>query len=198
LNYNDAKWHHVAGTYTSSTGTVSLYVDGVLINSATDANIGATSATHPTSIPILIGSDAGQLEQQTTRNFQGSISDVRIWNVLRTPEEISDNYRRRLIGNEPRLKGYWKLNQGYGSGWGSYGTIVDSTSNRLFATLTNFASPAASWVDSPDLTFIPTITIGDFQSFSNLLLAIPNDSFIDPFSNSLGEFVYSVNRRSHH
>ena len=196
LKYNDGKWHHVAGTYTSSGGTASLYVDGVLVKTESNANIGATSATHYTSIPIMIGCDAGQLVGNLNRNFQGSISDVRIWNVLRTPEQISDNYRRRLIGNEDRLMGYWPLNQGYGSGWTVYTSVIDKTVTRQFGTLTNFASPSSSWVDSPDLPFIPTITPGEFQTLVNVLLANPNGWFIDPFSNSLGEFVYSVNNSS--
>jgi uncharacterized protein YjbI with pentapeptide repeats len=196
LKYNDGKWHHVAGTYTSSGGTASLYVDGVLIKTESNANIGATSATHYTSIPIIIGCDAGELYGYLDRNFQGSISDVRIWNVDRTQTQLWDNYRRRLIGNEDRLMGYWPLNQGYGSGWTVYTSVIDKTVTRQFGTLTNFASPSSSWVDSPDLPFIPTITPGNIQTLINVLLANPNGWFIDPFSNSLGEFVYSVNNSS--
>ena len=197
LKYNDGKWHHIAGTYISSTGTVLIYVDGVLVKTESNANLGATSISHSPTIPIFIGSDAGQtITSSTDRNFQGSIADVRIWDVVRTPSEIADNYRRRLIGNEPGLKGYWPLNQGYSSGWTVYTSVIDKTANRQFGTLTNFESPSSSWVDSPDLPFIPTITTGDFQSVINLLLANPNYSFIDPFSNSLGEFVYSVNNSS--
>ena len=117
--YNDGKWHHIAGTYISSTGTVSLYVDGVLVKTASNVNIGATSISHYKNIPIMIGSDAGQLpdDNATNRTFQGSISDVRIWNVVRTPSQISENYRYQLNGNEEGLMGYWKLNQSNATGY---------------------------------------------------------------------------------
>ena len=191
LKYNDAKWHHVASTYSSTTGTLSLYVDGVLVRTAINTNIGATSITHTTPIPILIGSDAGQISGSTVLNFQGSIADVRIWNVTRSASEILNNYRRRLIGNETGLKGYWKLNQGYGF---VYSVAVDSTSNRVFGTLTNFPNGGYNgWVQSPDLTFIPNIGILNLPT-----VLAPNSSytFTDPSSNSLGEFVYSVNVNS--
>jgi uncharacterized protein YjbI with pentapeptide repeats len=193
LKYNDGQWHHVAGTYTSSTGTVSLYVDGLLVKTESNVNIGATSATHYISIPIMIGCDAGELYGYLDRNFQGAISDVRIWNVVRTQTQLSDNYRRRLIGNETGLKGYWKLNHGDGAGWGSLSVALDSTSTRQNGTLTNFASLTASWVSN---------TIGFQTQMSDIILG-PNNgtyfifdnsfAFIDPSSNNFSNFNYSVN-----
>ena len=193
LKYNDGNWHHFAGTYTSSTGTVSLYVDGVFIKSGSNISIGATSATHSPTIPIYIGSDAGQtIQSATDRNFEGSISDVRIWNVARSAADISNNYRCRLVGNETGLVGYWKLNQGYGTGWGSYTTALDSTNNRSNGTLTNFGSPSSNWVLS-SLYFIPTIdSIVLGTNNGNYSLTDASFSFVDPSSNSLGNFSYTV------
>ena len=191
--YNDGNWHHIAATYTSSTGTVSLYVDGVFVNSATNANIGATSATHSPTIPIFIGSDAGQtIQSATDRNFQGSISDVRIWNVVRSAADISNNYRRRLIGNETGLVGYLELNHGNGTGWGSYTVALDNTSNRAHGTLTNFASPSSNWTLST-LYFTPRISslvLG--ANNGSYLLSDASFSFVDPSSNSMGAFTYSI------
>ena len=191
--YNDGNWHHVAATYTSSTGTVSLYVDGVFVNSATNVNIGATSISHSPTIPIFIGSDAGQtIQSATDRNFQGSISDVRIWNVVRSAADISNNYRRRLIGNETGLVGYWKLNHGNGTGWGSYTIALDNTSNRAHGTLTNFASPSSNWTLST-LYFTPRISslvLG--PNNGSYLLSDASFSFVDPSSNSMGAFTYSI------
>ena len=41
--------------------------------------------------------------------MSGNLSDVRIWNVARTPAEIQANYTNRLTGTEPGLVGYWPL-----------------------------------------------------------------------------------------
>ena len=191
--YNDGNWHHIAATYTSSTGTVLIYVDGVLVKTESNANIGATSATHSPTIPIFIGSDAGQtITSSTDRNFQGSISDVRIWNVVRSAADISNNYRRRLIGNETGLVGYWELNHGNGTGWGSYTVALDNTSNRAHGTLTNFASPSSNWTLST-LYFTPRISslvLG--ANNGSYLLSDASFSFVDPSSNSMGAFTYSI------
>jgi uncharacterized protein YjbI with pentapeptide repeats len=160
LKYNDGNWHHVAATYSSSTGTASLYVDGLLVKEATNINIGLTSILHTPNIPIFIGSDAGQTIQSTNdRNFQGSIADVRIWNVVRTPTEIFNNYAMQLNGNETGLMFYNKLDQGTVGGNNS--GITTTTNNMLSGgnsgTLINFAlsGSISNWVSGPE----PRITI---------------------------------------
>ena len=53
---------------------------------------------------------AGNVNSQTRERFLlGSLSDVRIWNVARTPEQIAANYANRLTGAEEGLVGYWPL-----------------------------------------------------------------------------------------
>ena len=42
--------------------------------------------------------------------FEGEIAEVRVWNIVRTPEEIKQNINSRLSGNEPGLVGYYPLN----------------------------------------------------------------------------------------
>lgn len=191
--YKDTLWHHAAGTYDSSTGVSSVYVDGVLVNSGTNATYGLLS--NNTTLRLTFGSDDAGLSpgNQTDRQFRGSMSDVRIWNVVRSAADISNNYRRRLVGNETGLVGYWELNHGYGTGWGSYTTALDSTSNRAHGTLTNFASPSSNWVLST-LYFNPTVEsliLG--ANNGNYSLADGSFTFNDPSSNSLGAFTYSVN-----
>jgi uncharacterized protein YjbI with pentapeptide repeats len=190
--YKDTLWHHAAATYDSNTGISSVYVDGILVNSGTNANYGLLS--NNTTTRLTLGSDDAGISpnNQTDRQFRGSLSDVRIWNVVRSAADISNNYRRRLIGNETGLLGYWELNQGYGSGWGSYTVALDYTNNRAHGTLTNFASPSSNWTIS-NLYFNPTV--------EPLVLGANNGSysttdgsftFSDPSSNSLGAFTYTV------
>ena len=190
--YKDTNWHHAAATYDSNTGISSVYVDGVLVNSGTTANYGLLS--NNTTLRLTFGTDDAGLSpsNQTDRQFRGSMSDVRIWNVVRSAADISNNYRRRLVGNETGLVGYWKLNQGYGTGWGSYTTALDSTSNRAHGTLTNFGSPSSNWVVS-SLYFNPTIdSIVLGANNGNYSLIDASFTFVDPSSNSLGNFSYTV------
>jgi hypothetical protein len=43
------------------------------------------------------------------------MSDVRVWNVIRTPQQIRQNMYSKLTGNEPGLLAYWPLNDGAGN-----------------------------------------------------------------------------------
>jgi uncharacterized protein YjbI with pentapeptide repeats len=189
--YKDAAWHHVACTYDSATGVKVIYIDGVVTRTDTVNGFGLLS--NNTSQKLIFGSDAYGVDVGgSDRQFRGSLSDVRIWNVVRTATDISNNYRQRLVGNETGLLGYWELNHGFGTGWGSYTVALDNTSNRAHGTLTNFASPSSNWTVS-NLYFTPTV--------SSLVLGANNGNysttdgsftFSDPSSNSLGAFTYAV------
>ncbi|NBP65002.1 MAG: DUF4347 domain-containing protein, partial [Bacteroidetes bacterium] len=197
LTYKDALWHHAAITFNGSSGVLNLYIDGAFITSSTNVNHGNLSSA-ATGLKLVIGSDhAGIVGSQTDRQFRGSISDVRIWTVERSATEIADNYRYRLIGNETGLIGYWKLNQGRGSGWGSYSAVMDRTTSRTFGSIFGAgATPSGSWVVS-NLKFQPRVsalTLGANSGVYNF--SDSSFSFIDPSSNSLGDFSYSVSPSS--
>jgi hypothetical protein len=53
---------------------------------------------------LIIGNRAGG-----TQTFDGSLSDVRLWDDLRTQQEIEDNYLMAVAGGSAGLAGYWKL-----------------------------------------------------------------------------------------
>ncbi|NQU50909.1 MAG: PKD domain-containing protein [Bacteroidetes bacterium] len=74
---NDGEWHHIAYTYDGS--TIKLYVDAVedFTISGKTLRTGEAGETD-----VNIGS------QGTGAKFQGSLDDVRIYDVVLTPEEI--------------------------------------------------------------------------------------------------------------
>ena len=114
---------------------------------------------------------------------------------MRSASEIADNYRVRLAGNDTGLVGYWKLNQGRGAGWGSYSTVMDSTF-RPNGTIVGAGSASGSWIVS-NLKFQPrvgTMTLGTNNGVYNF--SDSSFSFIDPSSNSLGNFSYLVSPSS--
>ena len=95
-------WIHVAAV--SSGTNLSGYVNGQLFS---DPLAGVASAVAE-NLYVRIGY---QSTLSGVTNFDGSISDVRIWNVARTPAEIQANYTNRLTGTEPGLVGYWRLDE---------------------------------------------------------------------------------------
>ncbi|NOQ28325.1 MAG: T9SS type A sorting domain-containing protein [Bacteroidales bacterium] len=123
-------WYHLAGVYDGS--TVKIYVNGVL-QSTTEV-----TGTHS----VATGTDLYIGENPTWggRNFEGTIDDIRIWNIARTETEISDYYEVALIGTEIGLVSYWTLNEGTGI------TVADTTSNTNDGTLTGMEEN--DWVPS--------------------------------------------------
>lgn len=170
-SYKDTLWHHVAVTYNSNTGVLSMYIDGEFKNDSTNSEYPTTSSFgllkyDNTTARVILGNDhAGTSPNtQTDRQFRGSIADVRVWNVVRTPTEILNNYKIQLNGNESGLVYYCKLDQGVANGNNS--GITTATNNMLTGgttgTLLNFAlsGTISNWVDGPPILskslFIPT------------------------------------------
>jgi surface protein len=169
-SYKDTLWHHVAVTYNSNTGVLSMYIDGEFKNDSTNSEYPTTSSFgllkyDNTTTRVIIGNDhAGTIPNtQTDRQFRGSLAEVRVWNVVRTPTEILNNYKIQLNGNETGLVYYGKLDQGVANGNNS--GVTTATNNMLTGgttgTLLNFAlsGTISNWVDGPSILstslFIP-------------------------------------------
>lgn len=138
----DGLWHHVAVSYNAAAGTCAFYLDG-----ATDG----TGSGLPTSIndnasDFFVGQTGDSGDRQY---FDGLIDEVRIWSDIRTAQEISDNYRTELVGNEGNLVAYYKFNNAY----------TDTTSNA------NDLTASGSPVFSTDIPFDVVVQIGDFAYF---------------------------------
>lgn len=102
---NEKQWHHVAVTVGS--GTMTLYIDGLAVNSSTYSG---TISTNPTS-DVFIGESAGF----SGRLFDGLIDEVRIWDVVRTQQELADNITTQFTGSEAGLVAYFPMNDGSGN-----------------------------------------------------------------------------------
>ena len=108
-------WTHVAGVYNGT--TASIYINGVLDSSQ------PYSGNLWTSSEIL---KIGGGLTNGTEFFQGNISEVRMWNIARTPAEITSSYTKQLTGNEFGLVGYYQFNEGSGT------TTANSAKNGLY------------------------------------------------------------------
>jgi len=77
-----SNWHHFAGTYEGSSGTIKLYVDGSLV----DTETGAPAATTDLSSYFKIAKANG------TSFGTGQISNVQLYNKSLTAAEVLQNY----------------------------------------------------------------------------------------------------------
>ncbi len=105
-------WHHVAVVYDSAAGSAVFYVDGTSVGGSGGLPTSVFDGTAPFTI--------GQLLTTPTqpRYWDGSIDEVRLWNVKRTGAEIAASQSQQL-GASPGLVGYWPLDNSY----------VDATGN---------------------------------------------------------------------
>jgi hypothetical protein len=122
LNLANDEWHHVAHVFGTIDGTPGqkLYVDGeeidLYVNNQTNQKVArgttGTSAFDFQNNAILIGySDDNQNPDFKDPYFKGQIEEVRIWNRVRTLDEIRSSMNQRLTGSEPNLLGYWNFDE---------------------------------------------------------------------------------------
>ena len=147
---NDGNWHHVAAVYDpSATNKYSLYVDGVL---DTAGNI-STSLNTGSSNNLIIGKRIDNV-----RHFNGSIDEIRFWNVARTQAEIDSLNDQEICSNQSGLVAYYRFNQGTAGGSNSgVTTLPDKSSSSNNGSLNNFALSGSSsnWVSGPSITAAP-------------------------------------------
>jgi len=111
-------WCHVAAVRQGA--SVKIWVDGVDVTTTFGSHIGpAYSASRQTYIGTSYAPEA----------FNGTISEVRIWNYARTESQIKADMSKELTGTEEGLVGYWKLNEGSGT------IAYDSSANDNHGTL---------------------------------------------------------------
>ena len=110
------KWQHVALTYNAETSEYVIYVNGKVQSSGTKYLGNINILGNGSDRDFLIGKS-----YDDNRWFEGNMSEVRVWNVVRTQKEIQDN----IYTVDPQtegLVGYWKMDDNT-----TTGKVVDAT-----------------------------------------------------------------------
>ncbi len=121
---NDGQWHMVAGTYDAASQTLSLYVDGILVNSGL-----RTAAVTTNSEPLVLGAELSD----GSVDYAGLLDEVRIWSYPRSKEEIGQEYYD-VTGVVPCINDF-------------AGSVYDFDDNCI-VDLADFAIFAAYWLDN--------------------------------------------------
>ena len=129
MKVNLNEWTHIAVTF--GEGTVKVFING--------EEKGSTTTNVPASVNFGITHNDEQAPQgqqitrcfwvgysyESTRDFQGMMSELRIWNRVLTADELANEARRYSV--DPKSEGlvtYWKCDEGQGN------VIKDHTSYR--------------------------------------------------------------------
>jgi hypothetical protein len=160
---NDGAWHHVAAVYDPlAIPNTKLYVDGVL------------DVSGDITIPVntLQGTNVKLGERCDGINrFNGTMDEVRVWNVARTASQIQSNMHNQLCSiTNSSLKLYLPFNQGTANGANAtISSVADLSPTNAVGTLANFAltGTTSNWVAGKTLTqgyILSSITVNSCGS----------------------------------
>jgi hypothetical protein len=139
---NDGRWHFVSLVHSLSAGSLTLYLDGRIVASGSYNVIPdelfdqiGTGYTFP-SDPSTPGGWYG---------FHGQITDVAIWSMARSTDQIGQDMTTALTGDEPGLDAYYPFNRTQGL------TEHDLSANHNDAILAGVNGHLPSWSSSAGL-----------------------------------------------
>lgn len=108
-----SRFFSLAATYDDSNDNWRVFLNGSEILAVTDT-LGTASDPHN-----RIGNDNGGITAIAARIFE-----LRVWDLVRTDQEIQDNLSNRLTGSETGMIAYWQIDENGG------GTIFDSSGSN--------------------------------------------------------------------
>jgi hypothetical protein len=152
-------WYHVAATYNLSTQTLRIYVNGVLEGTLN----GVTTPLTPTGVSLKIGARG----DDGTGRLQGTMDEVRLWNIERTLSEISSSMNTELSA-QAGLVALYHFNQGI-AGENNTGitSVSDVSGSNNHGSFVSFALTGAN------SNFVSGLTFGAPTVLSNAPLTYP-------------------------
>ena len=139
------QWAHVA--FVLNNGTGFLYVNGVQVGTGNLTTVNTPSGNANMTI--------GQRVSGGIIPFDGSIDEVRIWDVARTQTEIQSTMNTEFCLPPTNLRAYYKFNHGVAGGNNAgVTTAMDNSGNGNSGTLSGFTLSGATsnWVTGAALS----------------------------------------------
>ncbi len=140
------QWVHVAASFSwdGANGMARLYING-----APDGSANYSSIASQNQFPLLIGTGDQQLQPPASLPFNGSIDEVRIWNLVRAPAEIGNAYRMEIDGPAAGLEASYHFN----------GDVLDLSGQDNHGLNSNPASNDLYFNDANDLPAFPSLAL---------------------------------------
>lgn len=165
------RWYHVAVTVDGS-GNARMYTDGVQVASGT-----LTGAANVSRTLCYIGKSNWAADGY----LNGTVDEMRIWNVARAQGEIKSNMFKTISPASPGLVAYYKCNENGGT------TLINSKTGA--GAVNGTTAAALSWTDSPAQFAANAIQFDGTNDF----VTIPDNNTLD-ISNAitLEAWVYAT------
>ncbi|MEQ6119295.1 LamG domain-containing protein, partial [Reichenbachiella sp. MALMAid0571] len=140
----DGNWHHLA-IVDDGTNPEVIYVDGAAVGIALDNFTNFNTAAGTSN--ILVGDRASI----SGFEFFGQIDELRVWSIGRSASDVLNNKDNSLVGNEPGLEAYYRLDQGTAGGSNGGETTAtnnDDSGSSFNAGLTGFtlSGTTSNWM----------------------------------------------------
>ena len=206
---NDNKWHHIVGTWSTSSGQAvlpahfNIYIDGVHEANPTTAAIGSVNSP-------LTGNSGTQLGRHASwaKYFKGSLDETKIYPYARTTAQIQQDYNAGLaassaqsgvsaaIGESPKwmtdgLVGYWKMDEASGT------TVADASGNANTGTLTSAQETGTSDASGNTVTTLVDTSNASLSTtndiYNNMILRFTAacGSITDGTERTISDYAYS-------
>lgn len=153
-NVFENQWNHLAVTYSTTSGELKLFLNGVQDGISTP-----NSAIYNNASLLKIGARG----DDSDINSPIYMDEVRMWNVARTESEIAASMSQCLVGNEAGLVLYYDFENDLDA------TVTDKTSNGNDGTI---VSNHTSYVHGAFSCEIETSMLNELSE--NELLVYPN------------------------
>jgi hypothetical protein len=143
------KWYHVAMTF--GKGQIQLYIDGYL---RSKLDVARKEIVCTTGGYTWVGAGTNNGYSSNRVRSVTMTSELRLWNVLRTQEQIRENMYN-INPQTPGLLGYWKMNDGAGNTVKDYAGNADGyTVKWRYETSTDPMTPSGdlAWYENQTLT----------------------------------------------
>jgi hypothetical protein len=141
----------VAGTFEAGANNQKLYING--------SNTGVTNATNSALSANTENLSLGNRDDDGSggvagQDFYGILDEARIWNTTRTADEILDNKKVALRGDEMGLVGQWKFDMNLydGTSGGDTAVTYASAMNGTYQRYAGGWSTVSAWYDATTLS----------------------------------------------
>ena len=132
----DSAFVHLASTFSMNSAKFFDYVNGAKVG---ESDLFPPAPITASASPFLIGSapwDAYSFQ------FYGTLDEIRVWNVARTPAQLQEFMHKELKGDEPGLVAYYNFNQAHDS------IVPDGSTKGNNGVMKNGNDPCWSYADS--------------------------------------------------